>query len=384
MKQEIEMNEWIESYLNGNLPAGEVATFRKKLEEDPGFAREVELHKQLREIITDGTYLNIKSKLKSIHREKTRINRRINRITGFGVGGLLIGVILLLVLPGVFNTEKEKKEQSVIINTRVDSNAIADQTNTEAKKTPEKAGMISSHVPPGDQVADNEKVQKPPNSVDTAIAPEITHKEIPAKNKETEPDEPGQKPVIKNVSAPEKVTEAIQADCHKIKIEGNFVESESCSSKPTGSVAVDGQSVTGGLPPYTFSLNPVDFRDTLLFSGLYPGSYPLYAKDAHDCISRIGIALIRSVDCGTTYQAVFTPMKGEIWTVPTDPDKDGTLSIFSSKTGTLVFTVRFTVGETILWNGTTSSGQPLPMGLYQFEIQYSDEERFTGNVTIIK
>ena len=381
MKQEIEINEWIESYLNGDLPAGEVETFRKKLEEDPGFAREVELHRQLREIVSDGACLRVKNELKTIHLQKIKVTKRIKRITGFGLGALIIGGILLLVLPKIRIREKDRIEGSPAVSVRVDSNAAADLKGPLSERIIEAKGKTNPQVSSDEQITVDQKMQDQIVHTDTLARTDIIRKEAADENQRVPTDKPVQASVEKdNPVAVEGVT-TTKPDCRKVKIVGDFMESESCSNKPTGSILIDRQSVTGGLPPYTFSINQVNFRDTLLFSNLYPASYPLYAKDANNCVSRIGIALIRSVDCVLTYQAVFEPMKGVIWTVPTDPDKDGKLSIFS-KNGDLVYSIQFSRDEPVTWSGTTLSGQALPMGVYLFRIEYTDEEIFSGNVTI--
>jgi len=381
MKQEIEINEWIERFLNGDLPADERVSFRKKLEEDPDFAREVELHRHLHDIITDGAYLNIKSKLKSIHLEKTRISKKIRRFTGFGIGGLIIGVILLWVLPDTGKTENDKNEPSVSV--REDSVAVQDQKSPLTEKTPEIAAVITSGAPSADQDPGDDKIPDITFQADTVFAKEQIQREVPVENKEPKTEKQVPEPFSENKPTSRKAEASSKPDCRKIKIEGSFRESESCNNKPTGRIAIDRESLTGGQAPYTFSIDKVNFHDTLLFSGLYPTSYALYARDANKCISRIGTALIRSVDCTNAYQAVFAPLRGEIWTVPVDPDRSGTLNIFS-KNAALVYSVRFTGNETVTWSGTTLSGQALPMGLYQFEISYDDGGSYIGNVTILK
>lgn len=383
MKQDIEINEWIESFLNGNLPGNETMAFRKKMEEDPGFAREVELHRQIRDIITEGAYLHVKSELKTLHLQKIKLTHRIKRITGFGMGALIIGMLILLVIPDVRVSKKDTIESSPVAPVREDSNAATKLNSPLSEKASEVAGIKSSQALSGEPATVDQSIQIQTVHADTSGKTGIIRTEAADENQKLLTDKPVQEPVENFNSIAVNVAEGGKPDCRKIKIEGSFSESESCSNKPTGSIVIDRQSLTGGQAPYTFSMNQINFRDTLLFSGLYPGSYPLYAKDANDCVNRIGIALIRSVDCGIIYQAVFAPMKGEIWTVPADPDKEGILNIFS-KTGTLVYSVRFSGSEPILWNGTTLSGQPLSMGIYPFEIRYSDGDNFTGNVTIVR
>lgn len=381
MKQEIEINEWIESFLNGDLPADERAIFRKKLEEDPDFAREVEMHRQLRDIITDGAYLNLKSELKSIHLGKTIITKRIKRITGFGLGGLIIGVILLWVQPGWLNSENNNRGQAVSM--QEDSIVVQIQKTQLAPKNQETANILKSRTPSAVQNSTVDKISDIRFEADTALAKENIRTIAEVENKEPETEKQVSEPFYENKPIPVKQEATADPDCRKVKIEGSFLESESCNDKPTGSIVIDRQTVTGGQAPYTFSMSRTNFRDTLLFSGLYPGSYALYARDANNCISRIGLALIRSVDCTNIYQAVFAPLRGETWAIPIDPDRSGTLNIFS-KAGVLVYSVRFTGDEPVTWSGTTISGQALPMGVYQFGIRYADGGSFMGNVTIVR
>lgn len=381
MKQEIEKNEWIERFLKGDLPAYERVSFLKKMEEDPDFAREVDLHRHLHAIITDGAYLNVKSKLKSIHLEKRRISKKIRRITGFGIGGLIIGVIVLWVLPDTGNTENDKHEPLVIVSE--DSVAVQNHIGPLAENTSGTAVRKTIGTPSDDQGPGEEKFPDNTRMDEPVLAKEPIPREKPVEYKEPKTDS-----LLPETVSEDKTTTGISEtmripDCRKIKIEGSFREYESCNNKPTGSIAVDRESLTGGQAPYTLSLDKVNFHDTLLFSGLYPTSYALYARDANECISLIGVALIRSVDCVIAYQAVFAPLRGEIWTVPIDPDRSGTLNIFS-KNAALIYSIRFAANETVVWSGTTRSGLALPMGLYQFEISYDDGGSFVGNVTILK
>jgi len=389
MKEEIEINEWIETCLNGNLSAEEVKLFRKRLEEEPDFAREVERHRQLREIISDGALLHVKNQLMSIHLQKLKTVRKIRRITGYGLGGILVGILTLLVVRISIDDENVQKLSGRAIPETKTPVIVSDQTGAE-ELTVELMQDSGTHAretaqdikPTGNDIkTENHAMSASMDTFITGIGREMTGTNLnPVKtppdtaiysetrqDEENEPDTASKK--------------ASEANCRKIKLEGNFIEYESCNNKPTGGIMIYSQSVTGGMPPYTFSLNGTRFIDTIQFSGLYPGNYPVYARDANNCISRLGLALVRSVDC--TYQAVFAPLKGEIWTVPADQDREGILNIFN-KSGTLVYTIRISNDETTTWNGSTLSGQALPMGIYQFEIRYSDGSRFIGNVTIVK
>ena len=47
--------------------------------------------------------------------------------------------------------------------------------------------------------------------------------------------------------------------------------------------SIDVASVTGGVAPYTYSIDGVTYVSTTLFSDLAEGSYTIYVKDANGC-----------------------------------------------------------------------------------------------------
>ena len=370
MKTEIEINEWIESYLNGDLSTGETGLFRKRLEEDPSFAREVDMHRQLRAWIEDGTYLNVKNELKDIHIRKTRLSKNFKRITGFGIGCLMIGFVLLL----VFRNTRSTKESYTIPAISMTTTDTADTFFSKAGK--QSPTSLVKKVIPLEPL--NRPVQDDMNrmSGDSIVinnsALEDTQKPLPGTLEEVK------LPVGDKTPGPVK---QVGIDCRKTKFKVELTVLQSCNNKATGSFTIHRESVSGGKPPYSFSLNTSRFYDTLQFAALFPGNYPVYVKDGNNCIGMAGVAQIGSVDC--TYQAVFAPLKGETWTVPVEAGKEGTLQVIS-KSGTLVYSIKFTNNDIPVWNGETTTGQQLPMGIYQFEITYSNGSRFMGNVTIVR
>jgi len=378
MKKEIEINEWIESYLNGDLPVNDIASFQQQLNDDPVFAVEVERHRLLREVISEGAYLKVKNDLNSIHVARIR-DRRINRIRGFGFGGILIGIVCVILVPGI--------KESEIVQPGLNDSAAPGREKIELQNSVDSITISSYSYGTGIVVDDNESVTF--NAVKPGFDDSVSGSPaaLPFITEPTEDKLPllNEKPVTRTVKVNGQVsgksTVAGTVDCSEVNIEGKYYESESCNNIPTGTISFDKSSLTGGTAPYTFSLTGSQYKDTTVFSNLYPGSYTLYVKDAVNCTSQIGIAFIRTIDC--TYQAVFAPSRGEIWNVPADPEKSGQLNIFS-KLGDLVYSVRFSIHESVVWDGTTLSGQLLPMGIYQFGIRYSDGISFIGNVTIVR
>jgi hypothetical protein len=371
MKREIEISEWIESYLNGTLSTEDSAMFEKRQAEDELFAAEVERHREIHGIITQGAYLKIKTDLNDIHLRTVR-QKRINRIKGGSFGGLILGIILLTVIfskndkKNVGNNPPDSlftnKEQNILIP----ADSGKQTPNIDKYRPTQQISIVVSQDDSSEMY----------NSLTTESIPEL-----PVEPEDMLSEDQTRLPF----NAPGKLTPAdsgsTDPDCSTVKIEGRFDESESCNNKPTGSIKIQRTTVAGGLPPYHFSIDKINFRDTTVFSDLSAGIYKMYARDAGNCISQLGTAIITSVDC--TYQAVFAPARGETWSVPTNPDKSGSVNIFS-RTGTLVYTAGFGNFQTIVWDGTADAGQMLPMGIYHFEIRYSDGNSFNGSVTIVR
>ncbi|MFN0033957.1 MAG: PKD domain-containing protein [Saprospiraceae bacterium] len=63
----------------------------------------------------------------------------------------------------------------------------------------------------------------------------------------------------------------------------------SCSGSPTGVLEVTG--ISGGLAPFLFSLDKVDFQDSTRFVGITAGAYTVYVEDANGCVFERGTVL---------------------------------------------------------------------------------------------
>ena len=374
MKKEIEINERIESFLNGDMTPEESGEFRHLMESDPTLAGQVGQHKQVRILITESAYIDIRHDLEKIRLLRVKRLKRIKRASGYGFGGLAICIVAFLVFRNVSVDQK-------ITRPRDPEPAIQDLREEPLP------GPATRPIP--DSAEYRNFAAKSPETYKLPMADEHTEQrdtlvlgQIPAIA--NIPDAAvirGADPLPRTAKPPEKNLPVPVTDCSKIRIRAEFITRESCNNKPTGSFVIDRQSLSGGRPPYSFSLNRIAFLDTAIFAGLYPGNYPVYVKDGDNCILLLGTALIGSVDC--TYQAVFAPLKGETWLIPSDPGSDGTIRIIS-KAGMLVYSLDMKAGETHAWTGETISGQQLPMGVYQFEIEYSNGNSFTGNVTIVR
>lgn len=73
-----------------------------------------------------------------------------------------------------------------------------------------------------------------------------------------------------------------------------------CQTPPSGSITA---TPSGGLAPYTFSLNTGSYQASNIFSGLVAGSYAVNAKDANGCIGSSN-ATVTNLPMGPLFSAV--------------------------------------------------------------------------------
>ena len=72
-------------------------------------------------------------------------------------------------------------------------------------------------------------------------------------------------------------------DANSITGQAEIVQFYTCNT-PDGVVGVVSGSVTGGNPPYEYSINGVSYGGSTSFSGLLPGDYSIYIRDANGCV----------------------------------------------------------------------------------------------------
>jgi len=383
MRETQEKYELFEHYLKGELAGQEKNEFEKRLKSDPDFSREFKAHEQIFGIVTDKGLMDIKKNLTRIHHRKTRWNR----IYRYGGGAIVISILTAAIflffdkgsdlnqenggidqnIKSYINNEKDTKEEPV--------------KSIELKKEPEV--RISEEPPKNENLVPVVKnIGKELGSIPPKEHKEENPgiKEIPIKFEEPAElkDQNFNKAEIPKTEKPEPVKEDL---CKDVEIYAAVNIKESCNNKATGSITFDKQTLSGGKPPYNFSIdNGKNYYNRYQFESLAAGRYDLYIKDNNDCISKLGMYMVERIDC--TYDHAFSPTLGEVWEVP-NQNKSGRLYILS-KNGNLVFERDIEGFEKFEWNGNDNSGQQLPMGIYSFVIKYKDASETMGNVTIIR
>ncbi len=73
--------------------------------------------------------------------------------------------------------------------------------------------------------------------------------------------------------------------------EPTAVVANAVSTPSTGTNGTITASATGGLTPYTYSINGTNYFSGSLFSNLAPGTYTIYAKDNNGCVSTYSVVV---------------------------------------------------------------------------------------------
>ena len=379
----IDLYELVERYLLHRTNPEETAEIERRIEKDPSFASEVQLHRNMQQLITDNSLLNIKRELKQIRAKKIseiKSRKRLYRNILIGSSGIVILTISSLLLfnkkdiavrpaPEASETSGAFKDTSVFLYGQTDTNMV------ELRKESEKTGITPTISNIKDTIYDKNK---------TAIyypvkgSPEYTETEsaekMEIKGKDTFTDfqviYPGDTKSIQQ----EKL---VGLPCD---LTAEYMTQPSCNNKATGLIQFTEGSVSGGVPPYQFAING-RFSDSMVYRNLPPGIYNIAVRDAFNCIKEWEIVKIEEINCFGEFK--FAPLYGESWEIPIEAGKPGVLTI-TDKSGLIVYTIKFDGFSKLSWNGKSINNEMLPMGAYPFIISYYNGNVFLGSVTIVK
>ncbi len=132
----------------------------------------------------------------------------------------------------------------------------------------------------------------------------------------------------------------------------------------TGTITVTG--VTGGTPPYMYSIDGINFQTSPIFTGLTPGTYAVVIKDANDCTFVTNEITILPLDPPTDLSFSNTPL--------TCPTNTTTITITGTTGGIAPLEYRISApapAVTPYQTSTTFAG--LAPGTYTFEVRDANE-----------
>ncbi len=392
MISEREKYEQFEHYLKGSLDSAAKYALEESLRKDPQLSSELEEYRQAHQLVFERGLLDVRQELTSLHtaRLKRSRNWRNGRNILISAGILVTGVLLYVLLNRNGDAEQERNilngsvagidsiqgttvmesGEQTLQSTAGDNTAIPQTTADGVSLKTDGNALKSRH-------ADGDKFMKEELANKKAIIPD-------GKNKETMPlDMPmtdKNNPVENKPQVSDPMDESINAPCENVLIAFEFVAENTCLNRSQGRILFLSQSLKGGRPPYEFSITGGSaFESLLLFDNLQGGRYNLVVRDADHCLSGTGVAEVGEIECDFR----FAPDKGEVWEIPAINDKEGKLLIFS-KEGSIRYAARIDASTDREWDGRTLNGEPLPLGVYLFRIEFDDGSRFNGTVTIIK
>lgn len=393
MRSDINKYELIEQYLNNLLSANERSEIDARINSDPGFAFEVEQQRKIQNIITEKSFLDIREELGKIHHnhiQKTRFSRKVWR---WGLSGIIIPVVFIpVILINKSQDSKEKPNEIYHLNSAgIDSVSYDEQPEEKTIRINLKDTLHKNTTPPqiqnqSDKTLETGWIDTAKQQANTTVVPvvsknkdELLKNNPVSENTEIKPDNQ-EMPVIKEYPQVKENIKTTEKDCDNVAITSDIDLEKSCSDRPTGKIIIKSESIEGGEPPYTVSINKSDFYSQFIFETLKMGNYTITIRDKNDCKSTQGSFFIESFDC--TYEYAFAPDKGEIWEIPVQ-EKSGVLKIFT-KSGQLIYNRDIEPDLKYEWTGRTNNGEELPMGAYIFIIEFRNQRSFNGIVTIIR
>lgn len=361
MSQLPESYEFIESYLRGELSSEEKELFEKRLAIDPAFNEDYQTQKMVNELILEKNLLELRRQVRADLDNKSYNWKKPAIIAG---ALLLGGSIYYLMSPSFKEAPETRLTTSPIVAQSADSSKGGTNTgNTRVggSSTP----PISSEASPKSTEAALE------NKHDT-----ITQQVQEAKEWST----PSAGKAEKQAPIPEQHVAKVDTSRPCPRISFHTENSSSCKGKATGSIVILKDQISGGQPPYTFTIDQ-SFGSVAAFSELAAGNYTIKIQDKKGCISEKSIE-IGEKSCVDYKDYSFNPTS-ENWKFPFFEDDNATLTI-SDRTGKIVYKTSIQNGQPSEWNGKASNGELLESGTYLYIAQSEKGEIKQGYIIILK
>ena len=375
--KKIEKYELIERYLLGNTSPSEKAEVEFRIKNDTEFANEVELHRNIQNLVYDSSLLEVKDTLQKIRRKKQLKLKRRTRfyrgllVVGFCASILTISLLLIKNKDIAVRPASEAPEASEAFSDTIEP-AILQKEIPQEKKEPQ---IISKET--------TVKSEPIGNIIPSTDKHKIIRKKVNPEGIRLKPkDEPELiEPPIITIPLPADDNLGISADtiAKPCNLNAQYLTFASCNSRPTGMIQIRLNSISGGTSPFKSALDGV-YTDSMIYRNLKPGLYQLEIMDAAGCVKKFGFVQIDEKQCFVK-DTIFSP-DYEVWDIPIEPKHPGVLTIYN-RSGQIVYQLNFDGSSVETWNGMNQKGEILPYGLYPFTIKYDDGRVFNGTVTIV-
>lgn len=168
--------------------------------------------------------------------------------------------------------------------------------------------------------------------------------------------------------------------CKNLSYSVDFETAASCANKATGKIIFTSSIQNCNHKPCQIYVEKSPIS-TDLQENLHSGIYTIYIKDVNECVVSLPEkAIVEEIICEKTTNFVFNPEFDKTWIYPkTDHTKILTFSI-KDKSGKEIYTL--SQSDEISWNGTSKNGQLVEIGIYFYEINYSNQTIEVGTITV--
>ena len=378
----IDLYELIERYLLNITSPEETAEIERRIKSDPSFAREVQLNRDMQQLVTDHSLLNIKQDLRNIRTTKiSKIKSRNKFYRNLIIGSssvIIITISSLLLLNKKDIAVRPVPETPEVSGTLDDTSLYLSEREglkkAEQAKKYKTSGIKTDIIDAGDTIY-AKKTHSGYSLTDSTIDREIELVEKVKTNEDISPAELHEPQTADTYILPQEKQPA--PPCN---LSAEYLTEPSCNNKATGLIRFIESSISGGTAPYKYALNGI-FSDSLVYRNLLPGLYNIAIKDAFNCLKEWKKVKIDRINCFGEFK--FAPLYGEIWEIPVEKGYPGVLTI-TNKSGIIVYQLKFDGLSELTWNGMSINNQMLPMGAYPFIIKYQNGNIFRGTVTIVK
>ena len=377
----IDLYELIERYLLNKASPEETAEIERRIKSDPSFAKEVQLNRDMQQLVTDHSLLSIKQDLNKIR--TTRISKIKSRNTFYrnlfiSSSGVIIITISSILLFNKKDIAVRPVPETLEVSGTLDDTSLYLSERENLKKTEQLKEQKTTAI-----ITDVNSAGDTINAKKTTSGYYVSDSAI---NRKIEPVEKVKTGEDKSLAEPRKPhtasTDIIPQEKQVLpcNLSADYLKEPSCNNKATGLIKLIENSVTGGTAPYQFALNGI-FSDSLVYRNLLPGLYNIAIRDAKNCIKEWKYVEIEKINCFGEFK--FAPLYGEVWKIPVETGYPGVLTI-TNKNGIIVYQLKFDGLSEATWNGMSINNQMLPMGAYPFIINYQNGNVFRGTITIVK
>ena len=370
----------IDSYINREMNSAERTQFELDLSSESTLKAKYEATLASNALFFYKEGVELKTDIKKLISEKKKKTKLVNAsLTALGL--IFLGTAAFLYFKE--NSSPTQKEEKSI---------------PSSKNTPTETTQTSSSIPnaPIKTNTDTSKSLDPnPEKKKTEITPVLNKIPVEISTQDDQEPEPvttitkdlkpvsNQKEDVKpnSLTTPQIATNP----CEEVEIKASITSKASDYDLVNGSIHIKAESITGGKSPYKYSLDNKEKGSSFVFYNQKSGAHKVKIYDANNCESKEFSVVIAQTNCLSEYSKTFHIEREEDWEIPynKEANQEATFSLYNEG-GKIVYDKKLDSFEIATWNGISTNGSKAPIGIYHFNINYSNGDKCTGSVTVFE